>query len=85
MGSLRGKPITVTIAGQPVQTWDLGQPSMVSGTAVLAATPQGGAGSCQRGLAARGNVVVDIRQCMPAGPNDVAALVSATAAKVPRQ
>jgi hypothetical protein len=80
-----GKPITVTIAGEPVAIWDFGHPATVSGAATLAATPQGGAGSCQRGIATRGNVLIDIRQCMPAGPNDVAVLVSATAAKVPRQ
>jgi serine/threonine-protein kinase len=80
-----GKPIAVTIAGQPAATWDLGNPATVSGAVTLAATPQGGSGSCQRGIAARGNVLIDIRQCVPATPNDIAALVSATSAKVPRQ
>jgi serine/threonine-protein kinase len=79
------KPITVTIAGQPPQTWTFGQPATVSGVVTLTAIPSGGAGSCQRGVAARGNVIIDVRQCVPSGPNDVAALVSAMSAKVPRQ
>lgn len=41
--------------------------------------------SCQHGMAAAGNVVIDISQCRPQGGNDVAALVTATADKVPRQ
>ena len=67
------------------QIWTFGQPATVSGAVTLTATPAGGTGSCQHGIAARGNVLIDIRQCVPAGPNNVAALVTATAAKVPRQ
>lgn len=80
-----GKPVTVTAAGQVPQIWTFGQPATVSGAVTLTATPAGGTGSCQHGIAARGNVLIDIRQCVPAGPNNVAALVTATAAKVPRQ
>jgi serine/threonine-protein kinase len=80
-----GKPLSVTVAGQPPQVFNVGRPSMVSGAVTLPLTAADGGGSCQRGLAARGNVVIDIRLCVPEGPNNVAALVSATAAKVPRQ
>ncbi len=80
-----GKPITITAAGHEPQAWAFGQPVTVSGSVTLTATPTGGTGSCQHGISARGNVLIDIRQCMPAGPNNVAALVAATAAKVPRQ
>ncbi|MFZ0833419.1 MAG: sensor domain-containing protein [Mycobacterium sp.] len=59
---------------------------MTSGGAVsIGAKLRGGEASCQHGMAAAGNVVIDIRQCRPQGGNDVAALVSATAEKVPRQ
>jgi serine/threonine-protein kinase len=40
---------------------------------------------CQHGLAIRGNVLIDIRQCRPPGTGDVGALIAATGNKVPRQ
>ncbi|OOK65401.1 tyrosine kinase family protein [Mycobacterium kansasii] len=79
-----GKPLTVTPTGQPPQTWDFAQPVTTSGVLTLAATLRGTATSCQHGLLARGNVVIDLRQCRPTGAN-VTALASATAAKIPRQ
>lgn len=79
-----GKSVTVTEPGAPAKTWDLGQPQTTAGVLTLTATLRGG-GSCQHGMMVRGNVLVDIRQCRAAGGVDIAALVSATANKVPRQ
>ncbi|MEE6138794.1 sensor domain-containing protein [Mycobacterium sp. 050128] len=79
-----GKSITVTEPGTPARTWDFGQPQTTAGVLTLAATLRGG-GSCDHGMMVRGNVLVDIRQCRAAGGADIAALVSATANKVPRQ
>ena len=79
-----GKPLTVTPRGAAAQTWDLGQPVTTAGALTLTASLRGGGGSCQRGILVSGNVVIDIRQCRASGA-DVAALVSATANKVPRQ
>lgn len=79
-----GKSITVTEPGTPAKTWDFGQPRTPAGVLTLAATLHGG-GSCDHGMMVRGNVLVDIRQCRAAGGADIAALVSATANKVPRQ
>ncbi|WAC93384.1 serine/threonine-protein kinase PknH/PknJ [Mycobacterium sp. Aquia_213] len=79
-----GKSVTVTEPGVPAKTWDFGQPQTTAGVLTLAATLRGG-GSCQHGMMVRGNVLVDIRQCRAAGGADIAALVTATANKVPRQ
>jgi serine/threonine protein kinase len=80
-----GKPITVTPPGQPPQTWELSHPITTTGVLTITAALRGGAGSCQHGMMHRGNVVIDIRQCRVGGGADVAALVNATATKVPRQ
>jgi serine/threonine-protein kinase len=80
-----GKAITVSAAGQPPQVWDFSHPVTTTGVYTITATLRGGTGSCQRGLAPRGNVMIDIRQCRAGGSADVAALVLATAAKVPSQ
>lgn len=80
-----GKTVTVTPPGAAGQAWDFGQPSTNSGVVTLAATLRGGGASCQHGMQVRGNVIIDIRQCRAGGGPDVAALVTATAAKVPRQ
>lgn len=80
-----GKTVTVTQPGAPGQAWEFAQPAITSGVVVLAATLRGGNASCQHGMQVRGNVIIDIRQCHAAGGGDVAGLVTATAAKVPRQ
>ena len=78
-----GKSITATPAGKPTRHGN--SPSRTTtGVLTITATLRGGTGSCQHGLMARGNVIIDIRQCQPRD-TDVAALVTATAAKVPRQ
>jgi hypothetical protein len=80
-----GKALTVTPAGEPAQTWDLGQATVSAGAVTLDATLRGGAGSCQRAIADAGNVVIDVRQCRPPGGADVTALVAAITNKVPQQ
>jgi serine/threonine-protein kinase len=80
-----GKTLTVTVPGQPGQSWDFGQPVTTSGVMTIGAALRGGTASCQHGIQVRGNVIIDIRQCRPNGSANVAALVTATAAKVPRQ
>lgn len=80
-----GKTIAVTPPGQPAQSWDFAQPITTSGVLTIAATLHGGTAACQHGILVRGNVVIDVRQCRPNGGTNVAALISATAAKVPTQ
>lgn len=84
-GLCGGKTVTVTGPGTPGQAWEFGQPTTNSGVLALTATQRGGSASCQHGIQVRGNVIIDIRQCRAAGAPDVAALVTATATKVPRQ
>ncbi len=79
-----GRAITVTQSGNPVQTWDFGQPTTGAETFTLGATLRGGGGFCQRGMTVAGNVVIDIRQCRSPGITNVSALVAGTADKVPR-
>ncbi len=80
-----GQTVTVTQPGAPGQVWEFAQPVTTSGVIVVAATLRGGNASCQHGMQVRGNVIIDIRQCRAAGGADVTGLVTATAAKVPRQ
>jgi eukaryotic-like serine/threonine-protein kinase len=80
-----GKSITVSPPGQAPQTWEFGHPVTTTGVLTITATLRGGTGLCQHGMMARGNVIIDFRQCRAAGGADVAALANATAAKVPRQ
>lgn len=77
-------PVNVTPPNGPQTPWTFTAPVTTSGLITLTATPATGGGSCQRGLLARGNVVIDIRQCRPEGNVDVAALVRATGERVPR-
>jgi len=79
-----GKSVAVTPPGQSAQTWDFGHMVTTTGVLTITATLRGGDGTCQHGMMARGNVVIDIRQCRASGA-DVAALANAMAAKVPRQ
>ncbi|MBB3606661.1 serine/threonine-protein kinase [Mycolicibacterium sp. BK556] len=77
--------VIVTPPGAPAQTWTLAPSVTSNGVVTVAATLAGGGTSCQRGMQVRGNVIIDVRQCHSAGGNDVVALVTAMAAKVPRQ
>jgi eukaryotic-like serine/threonine-protein kinase len=80
-----GKTVTVTAPGEAAQTWEFGQPATTSGVLTISASLRGGNASCQRGMLVRGNVIIDIGQCYTGGKTDVAALVTATAGKVPQQ
>lgn len=80
-----GKTVTITPAGEPPLQWTFGQPTNNSGAFVIDATSSAGDAVCQHGLAIRGNVLVDIRQCRPPGTGDVGALIAATGNQVPRQ
>lgn len=80
-----GKTVTITPAGEPPLQWTFGQPTNNSGAFVIDATSSAGDAVCQHGLAIRGNVLIDIRQCRPPGTGDVGALIAATGNKVPRQ
>jgi serine/threonine protein kinase len=80
-----GKTVTISSAQDPPQTWKFEQPTNNAGVFVLQATSSAGDAVCQHGISTRGNVLIDIRQCRPPGTADVAALVNATANKVPRK
>lgn len=80
-----GREIVVTPPGEAPQTWTFGQPLNVAGVLTLSANLRGGGGSCQRGLAVRGNVFIDVRQCRSGGATDVAPLVSEISERVPKQ
>ncbi|OBI46025.1 serine/threonine protein kinase [Mycobacterium kyorinense] len=80
-----GKTITVLPSGSPPQTWEFTHPVTTTGVYTVTATLHGENGTCQHGIMPRGNVMIDIRQCRAGGGADVAALVLATAAKVPHQ
>lgn len=69
----------------PTQYWYFENLVTAAGTLTMKAHLRDGGGYCERGFAARGNVLIDIRQCRSDGKNDVAALVRATADKVPSQ
>ncbi|WP_431240939.1 protein kinase domain-containing protein (plasmid) [Mycolicibacterium aichiense] len=82
-GVCGNQTVTVTPPGASPQTWTFAASVPISGVATLSATQPDGR-SCQRGLQARGNVILDIRQCTPTGGNTVVTLVNAMADKVPR-
>jgi serine/threonine-protein kinase len=83
-GVCGNQTVTVTPPGAPPQSWDFAAAVPISGVITLSSAQAGG-GSCQRGLQARGNVILDVRQCTATGGNDVVALVNAMAAQVPRK
>jgi serine/threonine-protein kinase len=84
-GVCGNQTVTVTPPAAPPQTWNFASSVPANGVVTLEATLAGGGGSCQRGIQVRGNVILDVRQCHPAGGNNVVALVNAMAAKVPRK
>jgi serine/threonine-protein kinase len=77
-------PVTITPPSGAPAPWTFTAPVTTAGIVTSTATAPDGQGSCQRGLVARGNVVIDIRQCRPEGGLDVTALVRATGEQVPR-
>lgn len=83
--SCAGQSITAAAPGSGPQTWEFDPSEVFAGTVTSAARLRDGTAVCQHGINVRGNVVIDIRQCLPRGGNDVAALVNATGDRVPRQ
>lgn len=83
--SCAGQSITVAVPGSGPQTWDFDRSEVFAGTVTSAARLRDGTAVCQHGMNVRGNVLIDIRQCLPRGGNDVPALVNATGLRVPRQ
>jgi eukaryotic-like serine/threonine-protein kinase len=82
--SCAGRKVVIAPPGTPAQTWTFGEVKNAGSTMTLDASLDGG-GSCQRALAARGNVVIDVQACH-ADPSDQAGeMISAISAKVPRQ
>lgn len=84
-GVCGNQTVTVTPPGAPAETWNFAAAVPISGVATLSATLATGGGSCQRGMQVRGNVILDVRQCNPAGANNIVAVVNAMAAKVPHK
>lgn len=80
-----GQSITVAAPGSGPQAWEFDQSQTFAGTVTSAAKLRDGTAVCQHGISVRGNVLIDIRQCLPRGGNDVSALVNATGDRVPRQ
>lgn len=79
-------PVTITDQDGAPQIWTFGQPTTTAGVVTLTATLNGGAVSCQRGMVARGNVILDMRHCRASTEgHDVPALLGATSDRVPRQ
>jgi serine/threonine-protein kinase len=78
-------PVTVTMPDGAVHTWTFSPPVTTAGVVTTSANSTDGSQSCARGIAARGNVVIDMRLCRPGGGGDVAALIRAAGDQVPRQ
>lgn len=83
--SCAGQSITVAAPGSGPQAWVFDTSEVFAGTVTSAAKLRDGTAVCQHGINVRGNVLIDIRQCLPRGGNDVSALVNATGDRVPRQ
>ncbi|BDN85383.1 serine/threonine-protein kinase PknH/PknJ [Mycobacterium pseudoshottsii] len=78
--------VTVTLPDGAAQSWTFSPPVTTGGIVTLTATPaEGGDGSCSRGIAARGNVVIDMRLRRLGRGGNVAALIRAAGDQVPRQ
>ena len=84
-GLCADKTVTVTVAGAEPAAWQFGRPTTIPGALRLDSHQRDGTAGCQHVLAVRGNVLLDIRACRPAGPVNAAAVLAATSAKVPRQ
>ncbi|MGV0626095.1 serine/threonine-protein kinase PknH/PknJ [Mycolicibacter minnesotensis] len=78
-----GRSITVTTPGGGPQEWEFEQTETFAGIVTSVARLRDGTAVCQHGINVRGNVLIDIRQCLPRGGNDVVALVNATGDRVP--
>lgn len=79
------RSITFSASAGGPQTWEFDQAQVLDDTVTSAARLSDGTAVCQHGINVRGNIVIDIRQCLPPGGNDISALVTATGDRVPRQ
>jgi serine/threonine-protein kinase len=77
-----GKRFTVTPPGSPAQQWTFGQFSAVDAASSIPITMDGFAGSCQRAITARGNVVIDVAACQSEVANQAGTIVHDIAAKI---
>lgn len=80
-----GRSITVSAPGSGPQTWEFEQSEVFAGTVTSAARMRDGTAVCQHGINVRGNVLIDVRQCLPRGGNDISALVNTVGDRVPRR
>ena len=83
-GGCANRQVAVTPPGAAAQAWTFAEPKTADGTTTLQANLAGG-GSCQRALAARGNVVIDVQACHAQPSDQAGAIVAAISAKVPKQ
>lgn len=77
-----GKPFTVTPPGSPAQQWTFGQFTIVDTTSSIPITMNGFAGSCQRAISTRSNVVIDVAACQNDATNQAGTIVHDIAAKI---
>ncbi|MGE2818014.1 sensor domain-containing protein, partial [Mycobacterium heidelbergense] len=76
------KRFTITPPGSPAQQWTFGQFSTVDDTSSMTLTMDGFAGSCQRAISARSNVVIDVTACQNDATNQAGTIVHDIAAKI---
>lgn len=77
-----GGPVTITTTGSAPQSWTVDPPTTAAGIVTMTLTGAEG-GRCQCGVAARGNVIFDVRQCRSDGAGDVAAIIRALEQRIP--
>jgi hypothetical protein len=82
-GGCANRQVAVTPPGAPALAWTFADPKTADSRTTLQANLAGG--SCQRALAARGNVVIDVQACHAQPSDQASAIVAAISAKVPKQ
>jgi hypothetical protein len=83
-GGCANRQFTVSPPGAAPQTWTFAEPKTADATTTLQANLAGG-GTCQRAIAVRGNVVIDVQACHAEPSDQAAAIVAAISAKIPKQ
>ncbi|HEY1840289.1 MAG TPA: serine/threonine-protein kinase PknH/PknJ [Mycobacterium sp.] len=84
--SCSGRTLTVAFPAPPTpQLWTAGAPADADGTMTMTQTLKDGGGmQCQRALAVRSNVAVDVSACRYDVANQALDIVNGIAAKIPR-
>jgi eukaryotic-like serine/threonine-protein kinase len=84
--SCSGRTLTLAFATPPTpQVWTAGTPADTDGTLTVTHVLKNGGGmKCQRALAARNNVAIDISACRYDVTNQAADIVNAIAVKIPQ-